>query len=134
MKDNGFFNQDEVKMDIDKMMIYRIERSQLSDEEMANYVKKAEKLFKDRKIEFGFDDYVLSCSTNLGSYYSFWRIKLLCLLDVSVLNRIEESKFDETVINNELGITKDELLKPNSMVVEKVRQYLSESKSSMNRR
>ncbi len=133
MKDNSNFSQDEIKMDIDEMKVYRIERPQLSEEELTNNIKKVEELFKDKKTKVGFDAYVGPSPADLKGYYSFWRIKLLYLIDASVLNRIEESKFNEAVINNELGITKEELFKPNSMVVEKVKQHLSEYKGSVKR-
>lgn len=127
------FTQDEIKIDLDNMQIYRIEKQELSHDEVASNIKKVEELFKDKKTELGFDAYSGPSPADLEGYYSFWRIKLLYLIDASILNRIEEGKFDEAVIHNELGITKEELLKPNPMVVEKAKQYLSVSKKSMKR-
>ena len=131
MKDNIVFDQDEIKIDTDEMKIYRIERPQLSDDEIANNIKKMEELFKDKKTDNGFDAYAGPSPMNLEEYYSFWRFKLLYSIEASVLKRIEESEFDEEVIHSELGITKKELLKPNPIVVKKVKQYVSNSKNSM---
>ena len=122
------FTQDEIKIDLDNMQIYRIEKQELSHDEVASNIKKVEELFKDKKTVLGFDAYNGPSPADLEGYYSFWRIKLLYLIDASILSR-----FDEAVIHNELGITKEELLKPNPMVVEKAKQYLSVSKKSMKR-
>ena len=125
MKEDNCFNQDEIKIDLDEMKIYRIERPQLTEEEIANITKKAEELLKN--------SYIGPSPANLESFYSFWRMKILYLIDTSVLNRIKENDFKEDEIFNELGITKDELLKPNPMVVEKVKKYILKFKHTPTR-
>ena len=133
MKEDNCFNQDEIKIDLDEMKIYRIERPQLTEEEIANITKKAEELLKNKKVKFGIDSYTGPSPANLESYYSFWRMKILYSIDTSVLNRIIENDFNEDEIFNELGITKDELFKPNPMVVEKVKKYILKSKHTPTR-
>lgn len=68
------------------------------------------------------------------SFHSYWRIELLSSIDKSILSRIDESEYDEEVIQNELGITKEEFIKANPIVLKKAKKYLSESKNSMKRR
>jgi hypothetical protein len=60
-------------------------------------------------------------------------MKILYSIDTSVLNRIIENDFNEDEIFNELGIAKDELFKPNPMVVEKVKKYILKSKHTPTR-
>ncbi len=133
MNKNNQFNQDEIKIDLDSMHFYNIERPELSDDEKENSSKTFEEQSKGKKTGLRFDDFFVSRPTNLAQYYLFWRIKLLYSIDPSVLKIIEENKFDEEVIHNELGLTKEEFLKPNPTVVEKAKKYLSKSKTPTKR-
>ncbi len=122
MNEGNHFNQDEIK-------IYRIERPQLTEEEIKNITDKLKRL-KNKKVEFGFDSYTGPSPANLTSYYSFWITKLLYSIDTSVLNRIIENGFNEDEVFNVFGITRNELFKPNRLVVEKAKKYILKSKDS----
>ena len=130
MDEYNFFNQDEIKLDLDEMKIYRIEKPILTEEEIANIEKRINELLKNKKVDLSFDYYFGPSPLDLGSYYSFWTTKLLYSIDSSALDRIIESGFNENVIFDELGITKDELYKPNPIVVDKVKKHILESKDT----
>ncbi len=124
----------EIYIDLDKMRIHRIEGPRLTEEEILYIIENYEELSKNKAVEFDLDCFIApspaDIPADIESYYTFWRIKLFDLINTSELNRIIENDFDEKEIFNELGITKDELLKPNSIVYYKAKEHILKTKDA----
>lgn len=114
------FNETNFVFDAEKNMIIRLNSPKLSEEDKINIRKQLENLPKRNYVGMGLDSFTGPSPSDLESYYSFWRIKLFSLIDVNVLCKIMQYGFDEEVIMNELGITKEELFRPNPAVIEKL--------------
>ena len=124
-------NNKEIYIDLDKMRIHRIEGPRLTEEEILYIIENYEELSKNKAVEFDLDCFIEPSPADIVSYYSFWRIKLFDLINTSELNRIIENDFDEKEIFNILGITKDELLKPNSIVYYKAKEHILKTKDEL---
>lgn len=120
---------EEVKFDLENMRIQRVETKPLSEEEL---IYKTNEL-QAKLLNIHASKEELYNESYMSNYYFNWRMKLLLLIDYETLGKIYENGCSNSEIANELGITEEELCKPNLEVYTKAEQYVMEHKDSMTR-
>lgn len=83
------------------------------------------KLSKRTEETLSIDDYVGPSPLNINEYYDFNQLKILFLIDIKTMNTIYEEGLSDEVLNRELGISKEEYMKPTKEVINKVKSHLA---------
>ena len=116
------FNQEEIRLF--KNSNYKLDRFN-SDKIIESFNKKSEELKNSNELGIYLDQYVEPTYFFYKSFYAYWKIKILSLINVSNIN-IDD--IDE--ITKKLGITKEEYFRPNKQVYEKAKKHISRSEKT----